>query len=436
MSIIKSTSEKVLAETWQKKILDGWSQSGVAMNVIKNKKRKLFEEKLNAENAWDWFRLILLIDVEWQLEWLEKTILYGVCIDKHWHKMDSGHRVTIFDLVDKIEGGIRNETRDVILHLRDIYEILFLRKDVQTYLDILNELEEDGKWIQLNIILSTYVLGPMQSPKPLLHYVVLMERYDLVRGLLSAASSLHKEFKSQTFLYGWINMKDDHGSTVLHIVAKQRRESWAKWFISNLADPLEKDDNGLTPFHYVIEKPYLEIFWSKVKNKNTDLLNDLMKSCDNLKALEWLVKHGASPYIHPNAHHNVGAMSLMVQYGGDPNVITPKHDWSSESIKEWILCGGGNVENYSELVIKHFYYKPPEWICLFLALHYNEHAIAFQWAKSLSDSDLRLYFDSVLGIVPKTEYMIKYRETVENVSNMCKEEYKTDINQDNNDEHL
>ena len=69
------------------------------------------------------------------MRWLEKTILHGVTIDKQWTKLDTGHQVTVFDLVDNVEGGIREETREVIKHLRDIYQILFLRKDVQLALD-------------------------------------------------------------------------------------------------------------------------------------------------------------------------------------------------------------------------------------------------------------------------------------------------------------
>ena len=125
MSIIKPTVDKVAAQTWTEKILEDWSDGGVAMNIIKNKKEKLFDEKLNIENAWEWFRLILLIDVEWQMRWLEKTILHGVTIDKQWTKLDTGHQVTVFDLIDNVEGGIRDETREVIKHLRDIYHILF-----------------------------------------------------------------------------------------------------------------------------------------------------------------------------------------------------------------------------------------------------------------------------------------------------------------------
>ena len=62
------------------------------------------------EVDWQWFQMILMTDVPWQLDWLEKCILRGVTIDKTWRALDTGHQVTIFDLVSTVEGGIRQET--------------------------------------------------------------------------------------------------------------------------------------------------------------------------------------------------------------------------------------------------------------------------------------------------------------------------------------
>ena len=431
MSIIKPTVDKVAAQTWTEKILEDWSDGGVAMNIIKNKKEKLFDEKLNIENAWEWFRLILLIDVEWQMRWLEKTILHGVTIDKQWTKLDTGHQVTVFDLIDNVEGGIRDETREVIKHLRDIYHILFLRKDVQLALDIINELEEEKQWIKLNMVLSAYVIGPLQTPKPLLHYVVLMERYDLVRGLLAAATTLHKEFESDTFLTGWMNMKDDTGRTVLHITAQQKRESWAKWFVSNHANPLERDDNNKTPFHYALRLPYIDIFWGKIE-KNVDLLNELIQEdCDDQNTLIWLLEHGANPNqikAFDKAYKTEGNMAILTKYGGDPSIIHPTDEWSSCSVMEWLLCGGGEIKNYSELIIKTLSTeKSSQWICMILSLYYGMIDNAVKWCDLCEENEINDYFDIILNIDPQTEFMVRYKKSIEQVKNMCNIEYKTDI---------
>ena len=355
----------------------------------------MFEEKLNVDNAWDWFRLILLTDVDWQLSWLEQTILYGVTIDKHWHKIDTGHQVTVFDLVDTVEGGMRQATRDVIIHLRDIYEILFLRKDVQMALDIINDLEEEKEWMQLNIVLSAYVLGPLQTAKPLLHYVVLMERYDLVRGLLAAATSLHNEFKSNSFLSGWMNMQDEIGQTVLHIAVIQKRESWAKWFVSNHANPLIMDRYNKTPFHYAGSLSYYEIFWDKVNA--SPILNDLLiLNKDNTEIFKWLLEKGADPNlsnVFANAINMPDHFKMLTYYGGDPSCICPDESWDSDSIRDWLICGGGKCDLYSKLAFEHLHdFKSAEWICMLISLYHGLEDQAVKYAKVCSMDDFTKYY--------------------------------------------
>ena len=102
-------------------------------------------------------RLILMSKVEWQLEWIEIVILKGVPIDKAWKILDTGHHVSIFDLLDQCEGSISNDTKSLLQQLRIIYKIIFLRQDIQPALDILEELVEHKNWISLNIVLSCYV---------------------------------------------------------------------------------------------------------------------------------------------------------------------------------------------------------------------------------------------------------------------------------------
>ena len=196
-------SSKSLFSQVQEEMVDG----ALASTIIKNQQIDLFKNKLTSNNGWDWFRLILMTEVDWQLEWLEIVVLKGVPIDKAWKVLDTGHHVSIFDLIEQCDGGICSDTKALLQRLSIIYRILFLRQDIQPALDILEELSEHKNWISLNIVLSCYVCGPLSTPKPMLHYLVSMERYDLVRAMLTSATELHTEFDSETFLPGWINRR-------------------------------------------------------------------------------------------------------------------------------------------------------------------------------------------------------------------------------------
>ena len=318
MSILKSMPEQVPSKVWVDNISQDWLDAGLAVTIITNQQLDLFTEKIgrDPEVDWQWFQMILMTDVPWQLDWLEKCILRGVTIDKTWRALDTGHQVTIFDLVTTVEGGIRQETRDILIKIRKIYEILFMRQDVQPALDYLNDLEEGKHWLQLNTILSSYVLGPLNEPKPLLHYVVLMERYDLVRGLLTSATAVQQEYKETDFLKGWINMTDDYGRTILHITAMQRRESWAKWFIANSANPALRDSDNKTAFHYAPGIAYLQLFWDKLEDKSTDLLTEILEQgVTDLPSLRWLLDNGANPNSEKafvTASKTPGFISILV----------------------------------------------------------------------------------------------------------------------------
>ena len=116
MSIIKNTPEQVPAQSWLEQIASEWTDYGVANVIIKNKQADQFERRLetNADEIWKWFQLVCLTDVPWQIQWLEKVILKGVAIDRCWTQLGTGHQVTVFDLIETVEGGIRKETRDII----------------------------------------------------------------------------------------------------------------------------------------------------------------------------------------------------------------------------------------------------------------------------------------------------------------------------------
>jgi hypothetical protein len=423
MSILKSIPEKVPSKVWIDIISTDWKDAGLATTIIMNQQMDLFTEKIGKDNEvdWQWFQLILMTDVEWQLDWLEKCILQGVTIDKTWRALDTGHQVTVFDLISTVEGGIRQETKDILVKIRKIYEILFMRQDVQPALDYLNDLEEGKHWLQLNVILSSYVLGPLNEPKPLLHYVVLMERYDLVRGLLTSATALQTEYKESQFLKGWINMTDDDGRTILHITAMQRRESWAKWFIANFANPALRDSDNKTAFHYAPDIKYLQLFWDKMEEESTELLTEILEQgVGDEESLRWLLEHGASPNSETafkTASKTHGFIGILVEYGGDPTVFRP-HD-TSPVLAEWLCNGGSGGTNYEELVVKHLTgIKSAKWICFLISLQNGFFEQAEGWWSTCEESERRQFVTMVGNIKPVNAYMKQYKQWLEKVTNM------------------
>ena len=425
MSILNNTSYEYSSKVLFSQVQEDMPEGGLASTIINNQQVDLFKNKLTSENAWDWFRLILMTKVDWQLEWLETVVLKGVPIDKAWKVLETGHHVSIFDLVEKCDGGICNDTKALLQRISIIYRIIFLRQDIQPALDILEELAEMKNWISLNIVLSCYVCGPLLTAKPMLHYLVSMERYDMVRAMLSSATELHNEFDSETFLPGWINMKDDEGRTVLHITAQQKRESWVKWFLDNQADVLIKDVYGKTPFNYITEKKYLELFWNHCEEKPTQILNELLNSVENVEALEWLLENGANPNYDgafKTAVKNKGFITLLVKYGGDPSTVYPTSGWSEDVIVEWLLNGGIGGENYSKFVVKYLISdKSPEWVCFLIALYNNceeEAALLAGNFNSINKAILENFNNIIKSIRPKTSTMRKYHQAYENVKNI------------------
>jgi len=433
MSLLKPSNDLISSDTWVERIKSEWDDSSTALNIIITNDETLFKEHLKRHNAWEWFRLLIMTDFPKQMQWLEKTVLNGVPVDRHWYQLDTGHQVTVFDLVDTVSGGIRDETRQLLLNIRTLYHILFLRQDVQSALDIVNELRDEKKWIELNVILSMNILGPLHACKPLLHYVVMLERYDLARGLLDAATTLQSEFKSQTFLNGWMNMKNDDGQTVLHITAVQRRESWAKWFISNGANPTVRDSNNKTPFHYAPILPYLDIF-----NNNgfhiSDILDELLvDGCSDSSSLEWILKNGGNantPGCFDASVKKSEHLAILVKGGGDPTCVEPTRSWSPNAITCWLNWGGCNSQGYTDLVIKHLsYHQQPEWICMLLAMNKGHEAEARHWWSKCNEEEREKYYEVIQHIKPTSARMKEYKSLVEKVKNMNTNEYINDIKQ-------
>ena len=437
MSILKPIPELTSSDVWIEKIKSEWSQYTNAVTILAGGDEGVYLEHLTESNAWDWFRTILMTNFSGQLQWLEKAVLLGVPIDRRWHKVETGHQVTIFDLVDSTSGGIRVETKQAITALRKIYSILFIRKDVQAALDILNDLEEGKHWIRLNIILSAHVLGPLQNARPMLHYVVMMERYDLARGLLASATALQKEFDSDTFLDGWMNMVDEEGRTVLHLTAMQRRESWAKWFLSNHADPSARDMYGKTASHYAPCLPYVEVFFENTR-EGVKILNEILSNgCEDLDTLKFALGKGATvsdgdtlqKYLQDGAFFRA-----LVDAGTDPSLISPTPSWSTENTLTWLECHGVCEVGYSSLIMKHLtMHKTSDWLCMLSCLKNRHIDEALIWWDMCDTKQLATFCERMKRIKPSTTTMDNYKRDLEKLENMCRKDY---INEtvNNNDE--
>ena len=192
MSFLKDDSPKIDTTTWLENIVSEWTDGSLALNIIQNRNKTQFINHINAGNNWMWFRVLMLSKVTFQLEWLEEIVKTGLPIDKSWVKMDTGQEITIFDINDSIEGGFEEKTKNLISDIYIIYEVLFLKKPVQTVIDIITEYCDEQRWPELTIILMSHIYGPLNKIYPLFHYTVLLERYDILRSLLTAATTLHK----------------------------------------------------------------------------------------------------------------------------------------------------------------------------------------------------------------------------------------------------
>ena len=88
-------------------------------------------------------------------------------------------------------------------------------------------------------------------------------------------------------------------------------------------------------------------------------------------------------------------MFILTLHGGDPSIIKPAADWTLDAVREWILCGGGGIPNYSELVVKTLAdTKSSEWICMLMALQYSMIDNAVQWCNLCDREEITKYFNS------------------------------------------
>lgn len=214
-------------------------------------------------------------------------------------------------------------------------------------------------------------------------------------------------------------MTDDDGRTILHITAMQRRESWAKWFIANSANPSLRDSDNKTAFHYAPDIKYLQLFWDKLEEKSTDLLTEILElGVTDVATLRWLLENGANPNSEKafvTASATSGFISILVEYGGDPTVFLPRE----ESMAEWLSIGGSGGTNYEEMVVKHLTgRKSARWICFLISLQNGFLEQAKGWWQACDEDQRNQYQQLITNIEPVNAYMKQYKQWLEKVTNM------------------
>lgn len=442
MSFLKDETPKIDKKTWLNNIKSDWTEGSLAMNIINNESKTQFINHLTAANNWEWFRILMLCPPSsFKIEWLEEIVKTGLPLDKTWIKMDTGKQTTVFDLHDIVEGGIEDNLSKLFEDIYQIYETLFLKQQVQPVIDIFTDYIEDNKWSELTIILMSHVLGPLNKTCPLFHYMVLMNRYDILRAFLNGATTLHKEIvkkhKNINFQKSWVNLKNHDGSSILHLVCEQNKSTWISYFLSVDADPLLEDFNKLTPFHVQTNQNKCSMLFNSLERENKDrwksenmtyfLIYATQKNDTEL--LRWLLSIGGNPNTSDlvsicikNDYEE--CLSVLMEYGADPNEIDlPKNIGLIES-KIHVESGGLLFSN-NIIGLLHDKYTPIE-LCIISTL-YNQvlniqikEKIIQQYLDSMETKNLiKTFLNQKLNIKAKNKKTIEMQNIVKNVIHMC-----------------
>ena len=60
---------------------------------------------------------------------------------------------------------------------------------------------------------------------------------------------------------------------------------------------------------------------------------------------------------------------------------------------------------------------------MILSLYYGMIDNAVKWCDLCEENEINDYFDIILNIDPQTEFMVRYKKSIEQVKNMCNIEY-------------
>ena len=440
MSFLKDDTPKIDATTWLDTITSEWPDGSLALNIIQNQSKSQFINHLNAANNWNWFRILMLSKISFKMEWLEEIIKTGLPIDKPWIAMDTGKQITIFDINDTIDGGFNENVKHLFEDIFIVYETLFLKKQIQPIIDIFTDYSEDNKWSELTILLMTHVYGPLNEIRPLYHYMVLMDRYDILRVFLTGATTLHKAIKKKhtniNFQKSWVNLRGHGGGTILHMVCGQNKPTWINYFLSVDADPLIKDFDDMTPFHIKTNETKISSLYNSLNgemqqrwnenNMHYFLLYAIQK--DDHKLLDWLLVKGGDPNTDDLVliclkNDYVDCLKVLIKHGADPNHIK---SINISLVETYIHLDSGGVLFKNNIIgLLHGKYNPTE-LCIISTI-YNTRLIenekkdiVCKYLGMIENKAVILeFFTKILNIKTVTEVSRKIQQNVKNVIHMC-----------------
>ena len=177
------------------------------------------------------------------------------------------------------------------------------------------------------------------------------------RALINAADDKDWALVKNLIDHGTdVNVKDDKGNTVLHIVARNGNWELVKWLIDHGSDVNAKDKDGKTVFRFAVEK-------------------------GNLELVKWLIEHGVDVNVKDEDGNSVvldlaarndnwELVKLMVEHKADinskRNYETVLHYAVIEKNWEmvnWLLDHGAdiNAKGYNNMTVLHYVANKKNW---------------------------------------------------------------------------
>ena len=411
MSFLKS-SLAIQASTWLEHLIE---ESPHLKQFLKAYMHNQPVEPI-PETAWDWMRVAVLHDMPRQTDVVHACLKAKAPADELWRALDTGRRITMFDMPSMLVGGMTNNTRGVFRVLSTAYDIIFGRKDVLPLEDLVDDLCRQEAWVTVSCLAHAHVYGPTGELKPLLHYAVLVRRLDVLRAVMRALDAWG-DMDARTHI---MNMRGHRDETLLHLICAQDDSTWVKILLGSGADPLAVDVDGKTPFHVSSSLEKMEVLKRALTHPTRawfDVLHDMViiaASRGDSTLLQAVLDAGGDPNM-PGAFDaaleasSTPCVTLLAAYGGDPNNIEGKHTPPKDVLRAWMNVGGRPIDSSRRLVRKVFGSEDPNRV-LFLHALYDLDVEDMQ--VYASRTDVSGILDAVRRIVSNSDTTTKMQELV------------------------